>query len=256
VITLRPADERHHERRRTHEAWHTFYPKNRADPLADGFGALEALAEHRVWPGAGLPSPARRDTEVITYVHEGGLTCEDSRGGPSVIQAGEFQRRTVGAGSRHKEANLSPRDGARVFRIWVRPSEAGLEASQEQKRFSSAERRGILCLIASPDGRHGSLRIHQDALVHSSLLGPGQHVVHELSPGRGAWLHLLEGEVSVCDVTLGPGDGAGVTEDRAVSITAREITELLLFDLREPLGLGATVRGRPVSQAQPECFEG
>ncbi|HVZ35549.1 MAG TPA: hypothetical protein VG963_24155, partial [Polyangiaceae bacterium] len=103
----------------------------------------------------------------------------------------------------------------------------------DQKRFSAAERRGLLCVIASPDGRGGSLRIAQDALLHSALLEPGQHVVHELGPGRIAWLPLVEGEVALPDgILAAAGDGAGISEDRAVSFTAREASEILLLDLR------------------------
>ena len=101
----------------------------------------------------------------------------------------------------------------------------------EQKRFSAADRRGALCVVASPDARRGSLRVHQDALLYSAMLSPGKHVVHELGQGRCAWLHLVEGEVTLGDVVLSTGDGAGVTAERAVSLTARVETEILLVDL-------------------------
>jgi quercetin 2,3-dioxygenase len=225
MISLRRAQERHHDRRRKQEVWATFYP------LADGFGILEILDEHRLPPGAGVPRQQRRDAEIVTYVREGALAYEDSMGCSGVIHAGEFQRMTTGHGMRHSETNASRTDSAQVFQIWLRPSEAGLEPGHEQKRFSAAERRGGLCVVGSPDGRRGSLRIHQDALMYSSLLDPGQHVVHELAPGQSAWLHLVQGEVTLGDVVLGTGDGAGITTERAVSLTAREETELLLLDL-------------------------
>jgi hypothetical protein len=142
---------------------------------------------------------------------------------------------TAGRGIRHSETNASRTDSAHVFQIWLRPSEAGLPPSHEQKRFSAAERRGVLCVVASPDGRRGSLRIHQDALMCSALLDPGQHVVHELSYGRSAWLHVVRGEVTLGDTVLAAGDGAGVSAERAVSLTAREESEILLFDLGEEL---------------------
>ena len=149
-------------------------------------------------------------------------------GRSGVIQAGEFQRMTAGRGLRHSETNASRTEWAHVFQIWLRPSEAGLEPGHEQKRFSAAERRGGLCVVASPDARRGSLRIHQDALVYSAMLDPGQHVIHELSQGRSAWLHLVQGEVTLGDIVLTTGDGAGVTAEPAVSLTAREETEILL----------------------------
>lgn len=233
MLTLRRSKERHHDRRRKHEVWLTFYPKDRADPLADGFGALQTLNEDRLPPGAGVPRRPRHDAEIVTYVREGALAYEDSTGGSGVIYAGEFQRMTSGGGMRHSETNPSRTDGAHVFQIWLRGSEAGLEPVHEQKRFSVAQRRGGLCVVASPDARRGSLRIHQDALLYSALLDRGQHVVHELSQGRSAWLHLVHGEVTLGDIVLTTGDGVGITAERAVSFTAREETEILVLDLGE-----------------------
>lgn len=235
MITLRRATERHHDRSRKQEVWHTFYPQDRADAFADGFGILEILNEDRLPPGAGLPRHPHCDAEIVTYVREGALAHEDSMGRSGVIHAGEFQRMSAGRGIRHSETNASRTDWAHVFQIWLRPSETGLEPSHEQKRFCAAERRGLLCVVASPDGRSGSLRIHQDALMYSAILEPGQHVVHELTQGRSAWLHIVQGEVTLGDDVLTTGDGAGVTAERAISLTAREGTEILLLDLGEQL---------------------
>jgi quercetin 2,3-dioxygenase len=233
MITLRRAKERQHERHRKREVWLTFYSDAAPHPLAGGFGTLEILNEDRLSPGAGTPRHPTHDAEIVTYVHEGALAYEDSMGGSGVIHAGEFQRMTAGRGIRCTETNPSRTDWAHVFQIWLRPAESELEPSHEQKRFSAAERRGVLCVVASPDARRGSLRIHQDALMYSAMLDPGQHVVHELSQGRSAWLHLVQGEVTLGDVVLTTGDGAGVTAERAVSLTAREQTEILLLDLGE-----------------------
>ena len=232
MITLRRADERHHDQLRKQEVWHTF-PPDRADALAEGFGPLENLDEDRLPPGAGMPRHPHRDAEIVTYVREGALAHEDSMGGSGVIHAGEFQRMTAGRGIRHSETNASRTDWAHVFQVRLRPSEPDLEPGHEQKRFSAADRRGGLCVVASPDARRGSLRIHQDALVYSAMLDAGQHVVHELPKGRSAWLHLVQGEVTLGDAVLTTGDGAGVTAEPAVSLTAREETEILLVDLGE-----------------------
>ena len=231
MITLRRAKDRHHDRHRNREVWLTFYSQDRADPLADGFEAITMLNEDRLPPGAGVPRRTPRDAEILTYVREGALAYEDSMGRSGVTQAGEFQRMTAGRAIRHSERNASLTDWAHVFRIWLRPSAAGREPGYEQKRFSAAERRGVLRVVASPDGRRGSLRIHQDALVYSALLDPGQHLVHELSKGRSAWLHLVQGELTLGDIVLTTGDGAGVTAERSVSLTAREDSEILLIDL-------------------------
>jgi redox-sensitive bicupin YhaK (pirin superfamily) len=232
MITLRRANERQHDRRRKQEVWHTFQP-DVGDALVGGFGALEVLDEDRLPPGEGVLRHSHRDAEIVTYVREGALAQEDSMGRSGVIHAGEFQRMTAGRAIRHSETNASRTDWAHVFQIWLHPSEAGHEPSREQKRFSAAERRGGLCVVASPDARRGSLRIYQDALVYSAILDAGQHVIHELSQGRSAWLHLVRGEVTFGDAVLRTGDGAGVTAEPAVSLTAREETEILLVDLCE-----------------------
>ena len=127
--------------------------------------------------------------------------------------------------------NASRTDWAQVFQLWLRPAKAKLEPGDENKRFSAAERRGGLCVVASPDAREGSLRIHLDALIYSAMLFPGQHLIHEISRGRSAWLHVVEGEAILGDLVLTTGDAAGVTAERAVSFTAREETEILLVDV-------------------------
>lgn len=245
VITLRRDGERHHDESRRPQSWLTFNPHDRTDSLADGFGFLELLDEGRLSPGADMPRRAQSDAEIVTYVRAGSLACEDSMGRSGVVQAGEFQRTTDGRGIRHHETNASRTDWAHVFQIRLRPSQAELEPESEQRRFSTAERRGVLCVVASPDARRDSLRIHQDALVYSSLLDPGQHVVHQLPPGRSAWLHLVEGEVMLGDEVMTTGDGAAVQAERAVSLTAREETEILLLDLGEPLPGSTRPGGAP-----------
>lgn len=231
MITIRRANERHYDRRRKQEVWHTFPPQDRAGAHSGSFGALEILDEYRLRPGASVPRHPLHDAEIVTYVREGALAYEDSLGFSGVIQAGEFQRMTAGRGLRHSETNASRTDWAHVFQILLRPSEAGLEPGREQKRFSTAERRGELCVVASPDARRRSLRIHQDALIYSALLDRGQHVVHELPQGRSAWLHLVHGEVTIDDSVLTTGDGAGFTNEFAVSLTAQEDASILLVDL-------------------------
>jgi redox-sensitive bicupin YhaK (pirin superfamily) len=242
MITLRRAKERHHDRQRKQEVWLTFYPSDPADPLADGFGSLELLDEDRLPPGAGVSPRPAHDAEIVTYVREGALAYEDSLGRSGVIPAGEFHRMTAGRGVHHSERNASRTDWAHAFQVWLRPSEAGLIPGHEQKRFSTAERRGGLCVVASPDARRGSLVIHQDALVYSAMLDPGQHVVHELARGRSAWLHVVLGEVTLGDVVMTTGDGAGVTGERSISFTAREETEILLLDLGERPSMTPTPR--------------
>jgi redox-sensitive bicupin YhaK (pirin superfamily) len=244
MITLRRNKERHHVRRRLRDVWHTFYPQKRGLPLAGGFGAIEGFDEDRLLAGGGIRYAAPDDLETVIYVREGALAQEDSRGGSGVIRAGEFQR-TTGRGVRRGETNASRTDSAQVFRISLHPSQVGLAPSEEVKRFSAGQRRGEPCAVASPDGRQGSLSVHEDVVIYSSIIDAGQHVVHELSPGRSAWFHLIRGEVVLGDVVLTAGDGAGVSGDRAVSLTAREESEFLLLDLGAKPPRYGTVPSRP-----------
>lgn len=233
MITLRRAMERHHDRRRDQDTWLTFHLGVGSAACPSGFGALAVLAEDRFRPGGGVPRQGLRDVEIVTYVREGALEHDDSTGCSDVILAGEFQCLTTGSGMFFSVTNESRRDSAQRFQVWLWPSERGLSPLREKRRFSAAERRGLFCVVASPDARRGSLRIHQDALVCSAMLYPGQHVVHELAPGRGAWVHVVHGEATLADLVLTTGDGAGVTAERAVSLTARDETELLLIDVGE-----------------------
>lgn len=234
MITLRRANERRHVRHHRQEAWLSFYPDGQAAPLAGGFGTLEGLNEDHLPPGAGVRIHPVEKAEIITYVREGALAHDDSMGRSGVIRAGEFQRMTAGRRIRGA-TNASRTEWAQVFQIWLRPFQGGHDPSHELRRFCAGERRGVLCVVASPDGRRGSLRIQQDALIHSAMLDPGQHVVHELLPGRSAWLHVVKGEVTLGDFVLTAGDGVGVTTDRAVSLTAREEAEILLVDLGQQM---------------------
>jgi redox-sensitive bicupin YhaK (pirin superfamily) len=241
MITVRKSKGRHFERHRKLEVWLTFYPRNRADPFAEGFGTLEFLNEERLPPGADAKIHLPHDAEVVSYVHEGAIEYEDPKGRWNVIQAGEFQRISGGRG--RVERNASKTDWAHIFRIHLRPLEAGRESICEQKRFSMAERRGRLFAVASPDTRGGSLRIRQNTLMYSAVLDPGQHVVHELSPGRSAWIHVVNGEIRLGDIVLARGDGAGVTAESAVSLTALEKSSILLFDVGD--------RNTPASSVMP-----
>ena len=231
MISLRLTAERHHDRRLKREVWRTFDPADRTDRLADRFRALEALDESRLPPRADVPRRVGDEGEIVTYVREGTVAYGDSTGHAGVIQAGEFQRMITAQGARHSEANASRVDWAHVFQLRMRCSTPELEPGREQKRFSAAERRGGLCVVASPDGRAGSLRLGQDTCIYSALLEPGQHVVHELAPTHAAWLHVVHGEVTLDDFVLVTGDGAGVITERAVSLTARADSEILLFDI-------------------------
>ena len=231
MISVCRAEQRQRERSHEGEAWLTFDDRDGVASLADRYGPLEMFREDRFAPGAARRLHQHHDVEIVTYVSDGMLAFEDSTGRSGVIHTGEFQSMTMGPGVRHSETNPSATDSAQVFEIWLRPSAAGLKRRCERKRFTTAERRGELRIIASPDARRESLRLHSDTLVYSAILNPGTHIIHAISPGRSVWLHIVGGEVTLGEVVLTTGDGAGIAAERAVSFTAREETEVLLLDL-------------------------
>lgn len=232
MITLRRAEGRHHDRRGKQEAWLTFFhTQDGAEALADGFGTLRLLSEERLAAGATVPERPARDTEVVTYVREGALTFRDALGQSGVIQAGEFQRATSASPGGPGEMRASRSDRTQAFRLWLGLPQGAHAPSCEQKRFTAAQRRGRLCLVASPDGSGGSLGLQQDTSIYSAVLDVGDHVVHALAAGRGAWLHVVRGALTMGDIVLTSGDGAGIAGEHAVSLTARDESEILLLDL-------------------------
>jgi redox-sensitive bicupin YhaK (pirin superfamily) len=230
MLTPHSTDQRSGQRHGQHEAWLTFSAQAGNDAKLEGFGGLAVLDEFRLPPGGTISGQSSREAELITYVFEGTLKYRDSLGRASAMQAGEFRRMSVGRGVRSSETNSSRTDWTRLFRVGL-GSSAGLQGDPEQKRFSVAQRRDGLCLIASADARAGSLRIRDDALLYSALLRPGQHLVHQLEPGRRAWLHVVNGEVVLRDLRLTNGDAVGISAAHAVSFTARTESEVLLADV-------------------------
>jgi redox-sensitive bicupin YhaK (pirin superfamily) len=231
MVTLCRDSERRHLQHGKQDTWHTLFSKVHPGPPGGGFGDLVDFNEMRLPPGDSTEIHSGDEAELITFVFKGALSQKDTAGTSGLIRAGEFQRMSTGHRIRHRETNASRSNWAHVFRISLRPSEVGLDPAREQQRFTAAQRRNDLCVVASPDGRKGSLHIHQDALVYSSILDPGHHLFHELLLGRSAWLHILCGEATLNDIVLTQGDGVGVTNEPSVSLTVQETTEVLLIDV-------------------------
>lgn len=231
MIELRRTGERRYLDRPGRKLWHTFQARR---GLPEGFGALLQLDE--VWRPSGVTASQLRctESEMLTYVRDGSVAYRDSTGRSGVIGPGELHSITSGDELRRSESNVSATEPAHVFQFWLQPPLQGIEPSCEQKRFSRTERRGKLCVLASPDGRQGSLKIHTNVVLWSAVLSRGQHVVHELMEGRSAWLHVVEGEVMMGDAMLSTGDGAGITDSRSVSLTAQGEAEILLLDVEDP----------------------
>ena len=210
---------------------HSFSFADYHDPAHMGFRSLRVINEDRVQPGQGFGTHGHQDMEIISYVLEGQLQHGDSMGNGSIIRPGDVQRMTAGTGVRHSEANPSRQELVHFLQIWILPNRRGLPPSYEQKTFSVAERTGTLRLVASVDGREGSIKVHQDVSLFASLLDAGVAVRHLLAPKRAAWVQVARGEVSVGGEKLGAGDAAAIEEPGEIEIRGLSPSELLLFDL-------------------------
>ena len=231
MITLRPAAARGRTRLGWLDSRHSFSFGEYYDPRRTGFGPLLVINEDRVAPGAGFPTHGHRDMEIVSYVLEGALAHKDSIGNGAVIRPGEVQRMSAGTGILHSEFNPSTDAPVHFLQIWIEPERAGLAPSYEQKAFDAAERRGRLRLVASRDGRGGSVTIHRDVDLYAALIAPGDRLTHALGEGRGAWLQLTAGAASVNGTPLGTGDGAALGGEPALVIEGNATGEILLFDL-------------------------
>ncbi|GFO69614.1 quercetin 2,3-dioxygenase [Geomonas limicola] len=231
MVRIRRAAERGHADHGWLNTYHTFSFANYYDPDHMGFRSLRVINEDRVQPGVGFPTHPHRDMEILSYVLEGELAHRDSMGNGSVIRPGEIQRMSAGTGITHSEFNPSGDNGLHFLQIWILPAAQGITPSYEQKAFSEAEKQGVLRLIASPDGREGSVGIHQDALLYTTLIEPGSELNHPLAQGRHAWVQVLGGEVQVNGQLLREGDGAALSGEDRVVLTGSRRGEVLLFDL-------------------------
>jgi quercetin 2,3-dioxygenase len=231
MITVRRSEERGHFSFGWLDTYHTFSFDQYYDARFMGFRALRVINEDRVAPGRGFPTHPHRDMEIITYVLEGALEHKDSMGNGSVIRPGEVQRMSAGTGITHSERNGSASEAVHLLQIWILPGQAGIEPSYEQKMYGDEEKRGALRLIASEDGRDGSVLIHQDAAIYATVLDPGQEITYELPARRHAWLQVARGSVTLNGQQLKQGDGAAASEEQSLQITGDEPSELLLFDL-------------------------
>lgn len=231
MITIRKSADRGHFDLGWLETYHTFSFDRYYDPEHVQFRSLRVINEDRVQPGQGFPTHSHRDMEIITYILAGALEHRDSMGNGSVIRPGDVQRMTAGTGVSHSEYNPSNSEPVHLLQIWILPKARRLPPGYEQKPFSEDERRGRFRLIASEDGREGSVTIHQDAGVYATVLDAGQKLEHVLQPNRYAWLQIARGTVNLNDVNVKQGDGAAIDNETTLRIGAHDQAELLLFDL-------------------------
>jgi redox-sensitive bicupin YhaK (pirin superfamily) len=231
MIEIRKSEERG----RAHHGWlqsqHSFSFADYYDPRHQGFGPLLVINEDRVAAGAGFGTHGHRDMEIISYVLDGALEHKDSMGTGSVLHYGDVQRMSAGSGVRHSEFNGSKTEQVHFLQIWIQPNVGGIPPSYEEKHFPVEEKQGKLRLIASGDGREGSVLIHQDASLYATILNGDDKAEHALQPGRLAYVHVIRGSVEVNGVALKGGDALKLTDEKGITLAKAEAAELLLFDL-------------------------
>lgn len=230
MILIRKGIDRGHANHGWLDTHHTFSFANYLHPDHMGYHALRVINEDWVAPGAGFPPHSHRDMEIITYVLEGAVAHKDSTGASGVIKPGEVQYMRAGRGVTHSEYNASDTEKLHLYQIWLFPDEAGLQPGYEQKAFGD-ERNGKFRLVASNDGRDGSLRIHQDVSLYASVLDEGAEIEHPIAPGRAGWLQVARGGVEIGGLIMQAGDGAKVEDETALQLKTLAPSELLFFDL-------------------------
>lgn len=230
MITLRAAAERGHANHGWLDSWHSFSFANYHDPAHVHFGPLRVINEDRIAAGGGFGAHPHRDMEIISYVIDGALAHKDSMGNVGTIVPGEVQRMSAGSGVTHSEFNHN--DGTTHFlQIWIFPDRQGIAPSYEQKTFAPAQKRGRLRVVASPDGRDGSVTIHQDALLLAGLFDGDESATLALAPGRLGYVHLVRGQLQVNGRMLNAGDALKLEREPEVRLDLGRDAEVLVFDL-------------------------
>ena len=244
MMTVRRGADRGHANHGWLDTHHTFSFADYHDPRYMGWGAMRVLNDDTVAPGAGFPPHSHRDMEIISYVLDGALEHRDSMGTGSTIRPGDIQRMSAGRGVTHSENNASQEEPVHFLQIWIVPKTRGAAPGYEQKHFPDAQKQDRLCLVASPDGQEGSVRIQADAWVFAAKLtsnrgpqaglpawGGKAEVAHRFGPDRKAWLQVARGAVTASGLHLGAGDGVAIEGESEIVLGSTTGGEVLLFDL-------------------------
>jgi redox-sensitive bicupin YhaK (pirin superfamily) len=231
VIEFRRSDERGLADHGWLKSFHTFSFADYYDAGHMGFGPLRVINEDRIAGGQGFGTHSHSDMEIISYVLDGELAHQDSLGNGSVIRPGDVQRMTAGTGVRHSEFNHLKDRVTHFLQIWIMPNRAGLDPGYEEKHFPTAERRGRLRLVASEDGRDGSVIVHQDTKLYGGMFDGQERALLPLDPGRLGYVHVARGNVHVNGKPLQIGDAAQLVNESTIELTEGTQAEVLVFDL-------------------------
>jgi redox-sensitive bicupin YhaK (pirin superfamily) len=231
MLQIRKSDDRGTASHGWLQSQHSFSFGGYYDPLHTGFGPLLVINEDRVEPGRGFGAHSHRDMEIISYVLEGELAHQDSMGNGSVLRNGDVQRMSAGTGVQHSEFNQSKSAPVHFLQIWIEPNVKGIAPGYEEKYFDSASKQGRLRLIASADGRDGSVLIHQNAAIYASILNGDDQVSHQLAPRRNAYVHVIRGNVVANGTPLTTGDALKIINEGLVTLDQADAAEVLLIDV-------------------------
>ena len=232
MIEIRPSAERGTFQNAWLNAKYSFSFNNYHDPRHMGFRALRVINEDRFGGGQGFGMHAHDNMEILTWVNSGALAHRDSTGGEGQIGPGELQAMSAGSGLRHSEFNASKTEPVHLFQIWIEPDREDVKPGYSQKTFDREARKNQLQLVASPTGEAGSLKIEADARMYALILEAGQTVKLPVKAGRGIWVQVAEGALTVNGQGLTTGDGAAIQGESELTFTAQTHTELIAFDLR------------------------
>lgn len=227
MFVLRPSNERGHANHGWLDSYHTFSFAGYYDPKHMGVSSLRVINDDHVAPGAGFPAHGHQDMEIISYVKQGTIEHKDSMGNVKTLPAGEFQLMSAGTGVTHSEYNPSKDRPLNFLQIWITPDINGIEPGYQQKQFPA----GPMQLVVSPDGREGSLRIHQDAYLYHIVLSKNESAQLSDISGRTIYIHVISGILSVEGKELSEGDGATISNVNDLALSGQNSTEALLFSL-------------------------
>ena len=231
MLQIRRSSARGHADHGWLDSFHSFSFADYYDPAWMGWGNLRVINEDRIAPGTGFGTHGHRDMEIISYVLAGELAHKDSMGNVKGIPPGDVQRMSAGTGVRHSEFNHAPNATTHFLQIWIQPSVTGIPPSYEQTSFAEADKRDRLRLVASPDGRDGSVTIHADARMYAGLFNGAATASLPLAPGRKAYVHVVKGAITANGQRLGGGDALALADEAEVTLADAAAAEVLVFDL-------------------------
>ena len=232
MMKLRRSEERGHADHGWLNSYHTFSFANYHDPAQMGYRSLRVINDDRVAAGRGFGAHAHRDMEILTYVLDGQLAHKDSMGHTELLGPNEIQKMSAGSGVVHSEFNGSTSEPVHFLQIWIEPQSRGTAPNYEQYAFQPEEKRNRFRLLASNETVSGTVRLNQDAKVSVAEVTAGNTLTYALADRRHAWVHVVEGEVTLNGESLTTGDAVAVEDERELSFAANGgKAEVLVFDL-------------------------